>query len=135
MNRIQLMTVAALAVVGSAPALAQYVNGNEAVQTTPTGAKRVETPPTKGALLSKPCLASDAACTAAGWKMVETAQGLQECTEFYARPGTCRPSTYGTEKRTRLWVVKKDGQWLQCQYPDLSSKCGSLKSLPYPALQ
>ncbi len=135
MNRNQLVTVAALAVVASAPALAQYVKGNEAVQTTPTGTKRVETPPTTGALLSKPCLASDAASTAAGWKMVETAQGLQDCTEFYARPGTCRPPTFGAEKRTRLWIVKKDGQWLQCQYPDLSSKCGSLKSLPYPALQ
>ena len=135
MNTFQLIAVAALALVGSAPALAQYVKGNEAVQTTGTGAKRVETPPTTGALLAKPCPAADAVCTAAGWKMVETADGLQECTEFYARPGTCRSSTYGTEKRTRLWIVKKQGQWLQCQYPDLSSKCGSLQSLPYPALQ
>jgi hypothetical protein len=135
MNKLHLIVVGALAVVSGSPAMAQHVKGNEAVQTTSAGAKRVETPPTTGALLAKPCPASDAACTAAGWKMVETADGLQECTEFYARPGTCRPSTYGTEKRTRLWVVKKDGQWLQCQYPNLSSKCGSLKSLPYPALQ
>ena len=68
MKSIQLMTVAVLAMTGSVPALAQYVKGNEAVQTTATGAKRVETPSTTGALLSKPCLAFDAACTAAGGK-------------------------------------------------------------------
>lgn len=67
--------------------------------------------------------------------MVETADGLRECTEIYARPVTCRPSTYGTEKRPRLWIVKTRGQWMQCQFPDISSKCVSTKALPYSAIQ
>ena len=67
--------------------------------------------------------------------MVETDAGLMECTEIYARPGTCRASRYGSEKRSRLWIVKTKGQWLQCQYPDLASKCVSTKALPYAAVQ
>jgi hypothetical protein len=67
--------------------------------------------------------------------MVETADGLVECTEVYARPGTCRPSTYGTEKRSRLWIVKTSSLWMQCQYPDVASKCVSTKSLPTSAVQ
>lgn len=67
--------------------------------------------------------------------MVETAEGLRECTEIYARRGTCRASSYGTEKRSRLWIVKKGGQWMQCQLPDLGSKCVSTKALPFSAVQ
>jgi hypothetical protein len=62
--------------------------------------------------------------------MVETDKGLQECTEFYARPGTCRASTFGTEKRPRLWIVKLKGQWMQCPRPDAASGCVSMKALP-----
>ena len=67
--------------------------------------------------------------------MVETADGLAECTEIYARPGTCRRSTYGVEKRSRLWIAKTGAQWVQCQYPDVTSKCVSTKSLPTSAVQ
>ncbi|WP_234265046.1 hypothetical protein [Hydrogenophaga sp. NFH-34] len=63
-----------------------------------------------------------------------------ECTEVYAREGTCRPSSYGTTKLSRIWVLKTSGQWLQCQYPDLGSKCVKVfapppTNLPYPAVQ
>jgi hypothetical protein len=105
------------------------------VKVLPDGSKKVETPPTAGALLAKPCPAIEAGCSGGGWKMVETSDGLRECTETYARPGTCRPSTYGTEKRSRLWVVKKGSDWLHCQYPDMASKCVSVKSLPFSAVQ
>ena len=67
--------------------------------------------------------------------MVETSEGLMECTELYARAGTCRTSRYGSEKRSRLWIVKNKGQWMQCQYPDLASKCVSTKALPFDAVQ
>jgi len=67
--------------------------------------------------------------------MVETTDGLSECTEFYARRGTCRTSTYGAQKVSRRWIVKKGGDWLQCQFPDLGSKCVSIKALPYSAVQ
>lgn len=116
-------------------ASAQYVKGNEAVKLMPDGSKRVETPPTAGALLAKPCPATQAGCAGGGWKMVETSEGLVECTEIYARPGTCRSSTFGKEKRSRLWIVKSQGQWLQCQQPDLGSKCVSTKTLAIAVVQ
>lgn len=67
--------------------------------------------------------------------MVETTDGLLECTEFYARRGTCRASTYGAQKLSRRWIVKTGGEWQQCQFPDLGSKCVSIKALPYGAVQ
>lgn len=129
------IVVVAAWLLGSASASAQFVKGNEAVTMDAGGVRKVETPPTAGALLSKPCPASEPACTGSGWRMVETEKGIEECTEIYARPGTCRASMYGVEKRARLWIVKSRGQWLQCQYPDLASKCVSTKALPYPAVQ
>ena len=53
-----------------------------------------------------------------------------ECTEVYARAGTCRESTYGTQKLSRLWILKSGSAWLQCQYPDLKSKCVSISQEP-----
>lgn len=128
-------------VIGMAVALAagtvsaQYVKGNEAVKVLPGGSKQVETPPTPAAVLANPCPAARAGCAAGGWKMVETREGLVECTEIYARPGTCRSSTFGTEKLSRMWIVKSRGQWLQCQQPDLGSKCVSTKSLAIAVVQ
>lgn len=124
---------AGLAVAGTAQA--QFVKGNEAVKVMADGARHVETPPLPRATLAAPCPAVREVCTGSGWRMVETTEGLSECTEIYARPGTCRTSTYGTEKRSRLWIVKSGGQWLQCQFPDLKSKCVSTKALPYGAVQ
>lgn len=135
MKTIQSLVLGAvLAAFWTAP-FAQFVKGNEAVKVMPDGSKRVETPPTTGALLAKPCPAAQPGCSGGGWKMVETSDGLVECTEIYARPGTCRASTYGTEKRSRLWIVKSGSQWMHCQYPDMSSKCVSVKSLPFSAVQ
>jgi hypothetical protein len=72
--------------------------------------------------------------------MVETKDGLLECTEPFARPTTCRASTYGAQKLSRLWIVKRGAQWMWCQYPDLSSKCVDMfapppANLPYDAVQ
>ena len=135
MKVVQLIVVFAALVVGHSAALAQFVKGNEAVKVMPDGKKRVETPPLPSVPIGKPCPAAQAGCAGGGWLMVETADGLVECTEIYARPGTCRPSTYGTEKRSRLWIVKTSSQWMQCQYPDVASKCVSTKSLPTSAVQ
>ena len=136
-----LILCAALAASSSA-SVAQFVKGNEAVTVMADGSRRVETAPlpsTGPAQKSKPCKAN-AGCHAGSWHMVETADGLQECTEAYARPGTCRPSSYGSTKFSRLWVVKAGGTWLQCQYPDLHSKCVNMfarppANLPYDAVQ
>jgi len=130
MNAIQhlaALTTLALAATG---ACAQFVKGNEAVTLNPNGTPSVETPPLPRSTLGKPCPAARPSCTASGWLMVETSEGLRECTELYARPGTCRASSFGTEKRPRLWIVKSKGQWLQCERPSLESKCVSTKSLP-----
>jgi hypothetical protein len=135
MRVIQSIFVCAALVVGSSTALAQFVKGNEAVKVMADGSKKVETPPTAGALLAKPCPATAPGCSGGGWKMVETANGVMECTEIYARPTTCRTSTYGSEKRSRVWVVKTGSEWKHCQYPDLGKECVSIKSLPNPAVQ
>jgi hypothetical protein len=135
MKGLQAVLVCAALVLGSNAALAQFVKGNEAVKVMPDGTKRVETPPLPNASLAKPCPAAQAGCAGGGWMMVETGAGLMECTEIYARPGTCRASTFGKEKRSRLWIVKSGSGWMQCQFPDLSSKCVSTKSLPFSAVQ
>lgn len=129
-----IMVAAVLAFVAGT-ASAQFVRGNEAVKVMPDGTTKVETPPLPSTTLGAPCAADKPACTASGWRMVETSEGLRECTEIYARPGTCRLSTFGSEKRPRLWIVKVRGQWMQCQLPDIGSKCVSTKALPYSAIQ
>ena len=78
--------------------------------------------------------------SAGAWRMVETDTGLMECTEPYARPGACRTSSYGSQKLTRVWVVKRNNEWAQCQYPDLASKCTPMfarppANLPVDAIQ
>lgn len=127
-------------VLSASTASAQYVKGNEAVQRLGNGKIEVQTPPltpTAGRL--KPC-AADGNCHPGPWHMVETNAGLLECTEVYARKSSCRTSTYGSLKRSRLWIVKSKGTWLQCQYPDLNSKCVPIfarppANLPYSAVQ
>ena len=130
------IAIAAAALLAQA-AQAQFVKGNEAVHMTPTG-KKVATPPIP-ASVGKVC-AADANCHAGAWHMVETENGLRECTEPYARPTACRPSTYGTQKLPRLWIVKAGPTWRWCQYPNLSSKCVDMfarppANLPYDAVQ
>jgi len=125
--------VVALLLGHAAPASAQFVNGNHAVR-----AGAVDLPPAP-ASAGKPCRA-DGKCHAGSWHMVETTSGLMECTEPFARPGTCRPSTYGSEKLSRLWIVKKGATWQWCQYPNLGSKCVDIyarppANLPYAAVQ
>ena len=112
----------------------QYVKGNEATQP----GKKVETPPVPSSV-SKVCEAN-AKCHAGAWRMVETDSGLMECTEPWARPGSCRTSSYGSQKLTRVWVVKRGNEWVQCQYPDLASKCTPMfarppANLPFDAVQ
>jgi hypothetical protein len=130
----RLLTMVASALLATT-ASAQFVKGNEAVRVMADGSRKVETPSLPTTTVVVPCAAENQACTASGWSMVETVDGLRECTEIYARPGTCRPSTFGTEKRSRLWIVKIHGQWMQCQLPDINSKCVSTKALPYSAVQ
>ncbi|HAX21052.1 MAG TPA: hypothetical protein DCY64_12315 [Hydrogenophaga sp.] len=124
----------ALALATSA-ASAQFVKGNEAVKVMTDGSKKVEVPPLPSVALGSPCPAAKPGCTGGGWKMLESDSGLVECTEVFARPTTCRPSTYGVEKRSRAWIVKVRGQWMQCVQPDISGECVSLKSLPVSAVQ
>lgn len=129
-----LLALVAMA-LAAATATAQFVKGNEAVKVMPDGTKKVETPPLPAASLGAPCPATKSGCAGGGWKMLESQSGLVECTEVFARPGTCRDSTYGTEKRSRVWIVKRKGEWTQCERPDVSGKCISLKGFPISAVQ
>ena len=134
--------VATAMACASFAAAAQFVKGNDAVRVMPDGTTRIETPPlpTTGPIRNtKPCAAADH-CHGGAWLMVETKDGLVECTEAYARPGTCRASSYGKTKLLRLWVLKSGSTWLQCQLPDSGSKCVDMfarppGNLPYPATQ
>jgi hypothetical protein len=140
MSRVHVTTaIAAIATLvltaAPPPAQAQFVKGNEAVKVLPDGTRKVELPPIAGAALAPPCPASRVTCAGSGWRVAETRDGLQACTELYARPGTCRPSTYGTARFPRLWIAKSKGQWMLCRLPDLTSKCVKLTALPYPAVQ
>ena len=130
----QWFALIALALTTSA-ASAQFVQGNEAVRVMADGAQKVEVPPLPSVTLGSPCPANKPGCAGGGWKMLESDSGVVECTEVFARPTTCRPSTYGVEKRSRAWIVKVKGQWVQCAQPDISGKCVSLKSLPVSAVQ
>ncbi|WP_457356034.1 hypothetical protein [Roseateles sp. P5_D6] len=124
--------VAAAAVLASATAQAQFVKGNEAVKALPNGTKQVETPPLPlagQAAKVKPC-AIGAGCQSGPLHMVETQSGLKECTEPFAREGTCRDSTYGSQKVSRLWIAKKGSTWMWCQFPDLSSVCADMNARP-----
>jgi hypothetical protein len=135
MKLAQRIVMIILTLAGAAAAHAQFVKGNEAVRVMPDGTKKIETPPLPSTGLAAPCPATRPGCAGGGWLMVETSDGLRECTEIYARSGTCRASTYGAEKRSRLWIVKTTGRWMQCQRPDLASKCVSTKDLPYSEVQ
>jgi hypothetical protein len=132
--QLHCLAVALLAAT-TTPTLAQFVNGNEAVKVMSDGSRKVETPPLPAATLAKPCPANQNGCAGGGWKMLETGSGLSECTEVFARDSTCRASTYGAEKRSRVWIVKSRGQWLQCALPSISDRCVGLKSLPVSAVQ
>ncbi len=142
MKVVQSLLVCGALCVASMPSIAQFVKGNEAVKLMADGSMKVELPPlpTTGPIRStKPCAASEK-CHGGAWLMVETNDGLVECTEAYARAGTCRTSTYGATKLLRLWVVKSRETWLQCQLPDIASKCVNMfarppANLPYPAAQ
>lgn len=126
-----LLALSALALATTA-ASAQFVKGNEAVRLMPDGSRKVETPPvpaTGPASRTQPC-APAAGCHSGPWHMVETTAGLRECTEPFARPTTCRDSTYGAQKLSRLWIVKKGAVWLWCQYPDVASKCVDMYARP-----
>jgi len=142
MKFVHALVICIASAATSTVSFAQFVKGNEAVKVMPDGSKRVETPPipaTGPASKSKPCPAN-AGCFAGAWQMVETDDGIKECTEPFARPTTCRNSTYGTQKLARLWIAKKGSTWLWCQYPDLGSKCVDMNArppsnLPYDAVQ
>lgn len=95
---------------------AQHVKTNEALQT----GKKVETPPVPSSV-SKVC--KNAKCHAGAWHLVETNSGLMECTDPWGRSGSCRTSTFGSQKLARVWVVKRNSEWTQRQYPDLTSEC------------
>ena len=131
------LAVASFALIGTA-AQAQFVKGNEAVKVTATGTK-VETPPAQGRT-GKLCRAVDPTVTPVLGAWSRPMRAWWSALSRSRATGTCRASTYGTQKLSRLWVVKTKTTWLQCQYPDLGSKCVAMfarppANLPLDAIQ
>ncbi|RYF59773.1 MAG: hypothetical protein EOO27_08175 [Comamonadaceae bacterium] len=125
------LPLVALALAATATS-AQFIDGKNAANEMPGSTGNVETPPlpaTGAATRAKPC-AANAGCHPGPWHMVETSAGLRECTEPFARPTTCRESTYGSQKLSRLWIAKKGSVWLWCQYPDMAGKCVDMHARP-----
>jgi len=119
--------IAVTALVATGASHAQFVPGNEAVTQTPSG-KKVELPSAPAGYHK--VYSPDGALFVGDWRMVETDAGLVECTEPFARPGSCRPSTYGSQKLLRVWVVKHHEVWLQCQHPDVNRTCQPIFAVP-----
>ena len=128
MNHAARILAAALACLTTA-ASAQFVKGNEAVRILPDGSRQVETPPMPAGNRGAPCAAT-ANCHPGPWHMVETSEGLQECTEPFARPTSCRASTYGAQRISRVWVAKHQSRWFWCQRPSLEGKCVDMNARP-----
>jgi hypothetical protein len=130
MNPVRWISMAAVLTLSVGASFAQFVKGNEAIKAKPDGTKTIETPPSSAASSKSKACAANAGCHPGPWHMVETSEGLRECTEPFARPTTCRDSTYGSQKLSRLWVAKRGSTWLWCQYPDLGKKCVDMNARP-----
>lgn len=98
--------------------------GNEAVQIV-NGKRVVEAPPLTataqryvkgGGKLPPPSAAGEVF-------MIESPEGLVECSGTYLSSTGCVPSTLGKTKRPRFWVVKLNGAWLNCDSRAQSRKC------------
>lgn len=55
--------------------------------------------------------------------MVETVDGLMQCTVPFYHPVGCEPSTYGTQRKLRTWIVLREGQWEGCIGIDQPKRC------------
>lgn len=103
-----------------------YAEGNEAVSKDSAGRRKVELPPMPVGGSGKPQrLTADPmpVATSPFVYMLETNDGLTECTHPYVRDGECQPSSIGTKKRSRIWMVKRNGKWWLCGGPARSAEC------------
>jgi hypothetical protein len=123
---ICLSVVAALHAATAAAQAPARAESNEVFYTDKDGAKRVVLPPAPMGFSgkpqprpSKPLLIAEGAMVVV--YMIETESGLVECSDMFR--STCRPSTYGIEKRWRNWLVRRGGLWLTCNGPERSAQC------------
>lgn len=98
--------------------------GNEAVRVV-NGKRVVEAPPLTataqryvkgGGKLPPPSAAGEV-------YMIESPEGLVECSGTYLSSTSCIPSTLGKTKRPRFWTVKLSGAWVHCDSRASSRKC------------
>ncbi|MBI3345669.1 MAG: hypothetical protein HY020_00480 [Burkholderiales bacterium] len=114
---------------------ALLVKGDEAVKDLVDGTKGVEAPQRPKADPAAPCSADNPTCPPSNRLLVETRGGRQERIAFHARPGTCRRTSYVDDERHRHWMVKRQGQRMQRQRPDVTGICVSAKALPTSNVQ
>lgn len=62
--------------------------------------------------------------------MVETEAGLMQCAvPFFDKDG-CEPSSYGSKRMLRTWIVLRGGEWQGCIGIDQPKKCRAVYPKP-----
>jgi len=62
--------------------------------------------------------------------MIEAEAGLMQCTLPVYHQHGCEPSTYGSKRSVRTWIVLRGGQWQACIGIDQPKKCRALYPTP-----
>ena len=97
---------------------------NEIFTTDKDGVKRIMLPPVPVDRNGKRVVAKAKPLAAAVYLyMIQTFDGLIECSEPAIEQGACRPSSIGNYVSYRTWVVRRSGKWLHCAGPAKDAKC------------
>ena len=97
---------------------------NEIFTTDKDGVKRIMLPPVPVDRNGKRVVAKAKPLAAAVYLyMIQTFDGLVECSEPAIEQGACRPSSIGSYVSYRTWVVRRSGKWLHCDGPGRQAKC------------
>lgn len=124
MNKPAMLCVLAAALLAVVPV---HAAGNEAV-TTENGVRKVKLREYAQAYkyLHNRWRPHDYALTPAVrndmTSMMETSSGLQECLMPFYDAKFCQPSTLGTVRKPRRWVVLREGTWYTCKRADSPRK-------------
>lgn len=62
--------------------------------------------------------------------MIETEAGLMQCTVTFFDKDGCEPSTYGSKRAMRTWIVLRGGEWQGCIGIDQPKKCRAVYPKP-----
>ena len=122
---VALAASAAIAPVVDAQPLTRAQN-NEVFYTDKEGKQRVMLPPMPRDGNGKPATPTPDPYPLGDTRgslvyMIETGQGLIECSELHRR--LCRASTFGKRQQVRYWIVRRNGLWHMCNGPEATATC------------